>query len=168
MTLWNQIKKSWNLNNYTTNPAKKAIFIISNQNPIQAHLRKHNESGELGRDLPYEAGVGGEPLDVALVAAVEEYRAVSGPIVSGSDEVPLGEVGELGEAEVVEGLGVATGLVSDKFLRRREASGLGSGESAEKFRGFDGGGGWEEREKGEDEEKRLHFLGFLLLAAARA
>lgn len=107
-------------------------------------LGKYYESGELGRDLPDETGVGGEPLDVALVATVEEDRTISDPIVSGSDEIPLGEVRELGEAEVVEGLGVVMGFVPDEFRRRGEVSGLESGESAEKFRGFvvgRGGGG---------------------------
>lgn len=96
-------------------------------------LGEDDESGELRRDLPDKSSVSSEPLDVALVAAVEEYRAVRAPAIGGSDKVALVELGEGGEAEVVEVLAVVAGLVSEG---EREVSGFGSGEGADKFRRF--------------------------------
>lgn len=96
-------------------------------------LGEDDESRELRGDFPDEAGVGSEPLDVALVPTVEEDRAVRGPIIGGSDKVPLLELGEIGEAEVVEVLAVVSGLVPE---REQEVLGLGSGELAEKLRRF--------------------------------
>lgn len=83
----------------------------------ESHLGKDYKSGELRRDLPDEPSVGSEPVDVALVPAVEKYRAVSGPFVGGPDKISLGELGERGEAEVVEVLAEVSGFVSERGRR---------------------------------------------------
>lgn len=64
-----------------------------------------DKGGEERGDLPDEAGVGGEPLDVALVAAIEEDGAAGvGPLVRRANQVALLEGRQLREAEVVQPL----------------------------------------------------------------
>lgn len=53
-------------------------------------LGEDDEGGEAWGGLPDEAGVGGEPGDVALVAAVEEDGAAgSSPPTAAAHQVPL-------------------------------------------------------------------------------
>lgn len=95
------------------------LFSLSNflGKQTEFYLGKQNHGAELGRDFPDEAGVGGEPVNVALVAAVDEDGAQSvGPHpVLRTDEVPLREPGMLREAEVVEALREIPRFVSDFF-----------------------------------------------------
>ena len=77
-------------------------------------LGEDDEGGEARGGLPDEAGVGGEPGDVALVAAVEEDGpAGARPPAGAADEVPLLEellVPDAREAEVVQPLPEVPGL----------------------------------------------------------
>lgn len=72
-------------------------------------LGEDDEGGEARSGLPDEAGVGGEPGDVTLVAAVEEDgSARAGPPAAAAHQVPLLEerviILDSGEAEVVQPL----------------------------------------------------------------
>lgn len=96
------------------------------------YLDKDEEGTELGRDVEHEPGVGGEPLDVALVARVHEQRpgaaAAAGPPPEGVvDEVLLAEehrrVGR--EGEVVQLLGK---VVRRERLRRAVGAVGGRGD----------------------------------------
>lgn len=78
------------------------------------YLDEDEEGLELGRDVEHEPGVGGEPLDVAFVAGVDEDGGgVDGALVpvGGVDEVLLVEdMVSLGpEGEVVQLLGEEVG-----------------------------------------------------------
>lgn len=116
-------------------------------------LREDDESGEPGGDLPDEAGVLGEPLDVPLVAAVEEDGPAGGPPAGGAHQVPLFEAREGGvEAEVVEALPEVAGLVNRSGpgswpVRLGGEGGEGVGCSGEGW-----GGEWEVAEEEEEEE----------------
>lgn len=84
-------------------------------------LGEDDEGGEAGGDVPDEAGVSSEPLDVALVAAVEEDGASgAGPRAGVCDEVALVEGREVGEAEVVQRLPEVAFLV---LVRPRAVAG---------------------------------------------
>lgn len=81
---------------------------------------KEDHGAKTRRELPDEAGVFGEPFDVALVAAVEKDRALAlrAHPVLGVDEVPLLESRGVGEAKVVEVLREISGFVLESLLRR--------------------------------------------------
>jgi len=95
------------------------------------YLDEDEEGAELGRDVEHEPGVGGEPLDVALVAGVHEQRpggafAAAGPPPEGVvDEVLLveehGRVGR--EGEVVQ---LLREVVRRERLRCRAVAGAGA------------------------------------------
>lgn len=87
-------------------------------------LGEENHGAELGSDFPDEACVGGEPGDVALVAAVEEdgTQSIGAHPVLRADEVPLRESRILREAEVIEALREVPGFVSDLLCFSRELS----------------------------------------------
>jgi hypothetical protein len=78
------------------------------------YLGEDDEGGEARGGLPDEAGVGGEPGDVALVAAVEEDGpAGARPAAGAAHEVPLLEellLPDAREAEVVQPLPEVAGL----------------------------------------------------------
>ena len=96
------------------------------------YLDEDEEGAELGRDVEHEPGVGGEPLDVALVAGVHEQRpggafAAAGPPPEGVvDEVLLveehGRVGR--EGEVVQ---LLREVVHRERIRRRAVAGATGG-----------------------------------------
>jgi hypothetical protein len=74
-------------------------------------LGEDDEGGEARGGLPNEAGVGGEPGDVALVAAGEEDGPTrASPPAAAAHQVPLSEervvivLPDPGEAEVVQAL----------------------------------------------------------------
>lgn len=97
-------------------------------------LREEDKGPEKRRELPNEAGIIREPLDVAFVPAVHEdgtHHGGSGPVV-GVEEVPLRESGEIGEAEVVQRLIKVPGLVPVLVLVLvAECLGMGFGEERE-------------------------------------
>lgn len=65
-------------------------------------------------EFPNEAGVDGEPFDVAFVAAIKEDWAHTGstdPVI-GVDEIALLELGKIIEAEMIKSLMKISGLVS--------------------------------------------------------
>lgn len=69
-------------------------------------FRENDQCAELGSEFPDETGIGGEPLNVAFVATVEEDGATeigAHPVVE-IDEVTLLEGGKIVEAEMVKGL----------------------------------------------------------------
>lgn len=94
------------------------------------YLDEDEEGAELGSDVEHEARVGGEPLDVTLVAGVHEQRpgdaafAAGPPPVGVVDEVLLveehGRVGR--EGEVVQ---LLREVVRRERLRRRAVAGAG-------------------------------------------
>lgn len=79
----------------------------------KTYFRKNDHGAEARSDFPDEAGISGEPLDVALIAAIEEdgAEALRAHPVLGVDEVPLRESRELREAEVIESLREVSGFV---------------------------------------------------------
>lgn len=79
----------------------------------KTYFRKNDHGAKARSDFPDEAGISGEPLDVALIAAIEEdgAEALRARPVLGADEVPLREFRELQEAEVVESLREVSGFV---------------------------------------------------------
>jgi hypothetical protein len=101
---------------------------------IYTYLDEDEEGAERGRDVEHEPGVGGEPLDVALVARVHEQRAGAVVAGAGAGPAPEGVVeevlvaedrGRVGrEGEVVEQL---REVVRREGLGRR-VGGSGSGD----------------------------------------
>lgn len=74
---------------------------------------ENDQGAEAGSEFPDEAGVGGEPHNVAFVATVEEdgaHTIGTDPVIE-VDEVTLPERGEIGEAEMVEGLFEITDII---------------------------------------------------------
>jgi hypothetical protein len=71
---------------------------------IYTYLDEDEEGAERGRDVEHEPGVGGEPLDVALVARVHEQRARAGTVVAGAGSGPAPE-GVVEEVLVAEDRG---------------------------------------------------------------
>lgn len=113
-------------------------------------LRENHHGTEARGDLPHEARVGSEPLDVAFIPAVQEdgSEPIGPDPVLRADEVPLPERRQLREAEVVELLLEVPRLVSvpKKLIRPPVAvMGFGGRESAEEPRGAAGGDGFEGR-----------------------
>ena len=99
----------------------------------RSYLDEDEEGAELGRDVEHESRVGGEPLDVALVAGVHEQRpgavavAGAGPPPEGVvEEVLLAEDhGRVGrEGEVVQ---LLREVVNREGLLRRGAVGRAIG-----------------------------------------
>lgn len=81
-------------------------------------LGENDHGAKLGSDFPYEARVGGEPSDITFITAVYEDGPKTGgsrPVL-GTDQVPLRETRELGEAEMVESLPEISGLVMVRLV----------------------------------------------------
>lgn len=74
-------------------------------------LGKKDHGAKARGEFPDEAGVSGEPLDVAFIATVEEDGAQPHPAL-GAYQVPLRESRELREAEVVDSLLEESGFVT--------------------------------------------------------
>lgn len=96
-----------------------SFLIFSGTETEETYFGKEDHGAKTRRELPDEAGVFGEPFDVALVAAVEKDRALAlrAHPVLGVDEVPLLEFRGIGEAKVVEVLREISGFVLESLLR---------------------------------------------------
>lgn len=118
-------------------------------------LGEDDEGGEARGGLPDEAGVGGEPGDVALVAAVEEDGAAGArPPAGAAHEVPLLEELLLArEAEVVQPLPEVPGLElvapDDPVSHLRPRPRVGGREAGRREQGPRDG-----REEAEEEEEQ--------------
>lgn len=110
-------------------------------------FRKNDHGAEARSDFPDETGVSGEPLDVALIAAVEEdgAKALGPQPVLGADEVPLLEAREVREAEVVEPLREVSGFVPILRLMLLILLRWFSESAEEAWGPFGGGRGWSRR-----------------------
>lgn len=134
-------------------------------------LGEDDEGGEAWGGLPDEAGVGGEPGDVALVAAVEEDGAAgSSPPTAAAHQVPLLEerrrlvlVPDPWKAEVVQPLPEVSRLVLvvSHPISSRPRAGLGPREAGW-CQGPRGRGEEADEEESEDAAERMHHRGEVL------
>jgi hypothetical protein len=136
-------------------------------------LGEDDEGGEAWGGLPDEAGVGGEPGDVALVAAVEEDGAAgSSPPTAAAHQVPLLEersrlvlvlVPDPWKAEVVQPLPEVSRLVLvvSHPISSRPRAGLGPREAGW-CQGPRGRGEEADEEEHEDAAERMHHRGEVL------
>lgn len=92
------------------------------------YLGEDDEGTKSRGDLPHKASIGGEPLDITLVAAVEEDRphssagpATARPVATSAHQVPLIECREVREAEMIQRLREIPGLV---LVRRLDSATL--------------------------------------------
>lgn len=130
-------------------------------------LSEDDEGGEARGGLPDEAGVGGKPGDVALVAAVEEDGAAgAGPPGAAAHQVSLLEERRLlvlipdpGKAEMVQPLPEVPGLVlvAPHPISSRPRAGLGPREAGR--RQGPRRRGEEADDEEEEEAERKHHRG---------